>query len=136
MNQALGKQIRLQAKSRCRQLQQITAGETATYTFEIGSIAQWDGVVSLALQADLAGATLSQTEAVPGDVVTLTVPTQEATAWGSYSFVVDATSGELAKQSSASLFVNPVGLNDFTFSNETPVSIPDNNDTGIDSVIT
>ena len=51
-------------------------------------------------------------------------------------FVVDATSGELAKQSSASLFVNPVGLNDFTFSNETPVSIPDNNDTGIDSVIT
>ena len=116
--------------------QQITAGETATYTFEIGSIAQWDGVVSLALQADLAGATLSQTEAVPGDVVTLTVPTQETTAWGSYSFVVDATSGELAKQSSASLFVNPVGLNDFTFSNETPVSIPDNNDTGIDSVIT
>ena len=116
--------------------QQITAGETATYTFEIGSIAEWEGVVNLALQADLDGATLSQTEAVPGDLVTLTVPTQEETAWGSYSFVVDATSGELAKQSTVSLFVNPVGLNDFTYSNETPLTIPDNDDTGIDSIIT
>lgn len=116
--------------------QQITAGDTATYTFEIGSIAQWDGVVDLELIGDLAGASLSTTTGIPGDSVVLTVPTQESTQWGSYRFTVNATSGELAKQKSVVLLVNPVGLNDFTYSNDTSVDIPDSNVDGIDSVIT
>ncbi|WP_404343722.1 S8 family serine peptidase [Pseudoalteromonas mariniglutinosa] len=115
--------------------QQITAGETASYNFEIGAIADWDGVVDLALSSSLDGASLSTTTAVPGDVVTLTVPSQEATPWGSYSFTVDGTSGGLAKQKSVNLYIDPVGLNDFTYSNDTAVAIPDNNTDGIDSVI-
>lgn len=116
--------------------QQITAGETASYTFEIGSIAQWDGVVDLELIGDLAGASLSTNSAIPGDSVVLTIPTQESTQWGSYSFTVNATSGELAKQKSVDLLVNPVGLNDFTYTNDTPIAIPDSDTAGVDSVIT
>ncbi|MBB1300127.1 S8 family serine peptidase [Pseudoalteromonas sp. SR44-8] len=116
--------------------QQITAGETATYTFEIGSIAQWQGVVDLELIGDLAGASLSTNTATPGDVVILSVPTQESTQWGRYDFSVNASSGELAKQKSVSLLVDPVGLNDFTYTNDTAVAIPDNNVDGVDSVIT
>ncbi|MFU2512232.1 S8 family serine peptidase [Pseudoalteromonas sp. ASV78] len=116
--------------------QQITAGETATYTFEIGSIAEWDGVVDLELVSDLAQASLSASTAMPGDTVTLTVPTLESTQWGSYNFTVNGSSGELAKQKSVRLLVDPVGLNDFTYSNETPVDIPDNDTAGISSVIT
>ena len=116
--------------------QQITAGDTATYTFEIGSIAEWDGVVDLELVRDLAQASLSATTAMPGDTVTLTVPTLEATQWGSYNFTVNGSSGELAKQKSVRLLVDPVGLNDFTYSNETLVDIPDNDTAGISSVIT
>ena len=116
--------------------QQITAGETATYTFEIGSIAQWQGVVDLELIGDLAGASLSANTATPGDVVILSVPTQESTQWGRYDFSVNASSGELAKQKSVSLLVDPVGLNDFTYTNDTAVAIPDNNVDGVDSVIT
>ena len=116
--------------------QQITAGDTATYTFEIGSIADWSGVVDLELVSDLAQASLSATTAMPGDTVTLTVPTLESTQWGSYNFTVNGSSGELAKQKSVRLLVDPVGLNDFTYSNETPVDIPDNDTAGISSVIT
>lgn len=116
--------------------QQITAGEMATYTFEIGSIAQWQGVVDLELIGDLAGASLSANTATPGDVVILSVPTQESTQWGRYDFSVNASSGELAKQKSVSLLVDPVGLNDFTYTNDTAVAIPDNNVDGVDSVIT
>ncbi|NMR27535.1 S8 family serine peptidase [Pseudoalteromonas sp. NEC-BIFX-2020_015] len=116
--------------------QQITAGDVATYTFEIGSIAQWDGVVNLELVGDLAGASLSANTAMPGEAITLSVPTQESTQWGGYSFTVNASSGELAKQKSVSLLVDPVGLNDFTYSNDTSIDIPDSNVDGIDSVIT
>lgn len=116
--------------------QQITAGDTATYTFEVGSIAQWDGVVDLELVGDLAEASLSATTAMPGDTVTLTVSTLESTQWGDYNFTVNATSGELAKQKSVALMVNPVGLSDFTYTNDTPATIPDNNTDGVDSVIT
>ncbi|NMM39810.1 S8 family serine peptidase [Pseudoalteromonas arctica] len=116
--------------------QQITAGESATYTYEIGSIAEWDGVVALELVSDLAQASLSATTATPGDTVILTVPTSESTQWGRYDFSVNASSGELAKQKSVSLLVDPVGLNDFTYTNDTAVAIPDNNVEGVDSVIT
>ena len=116
--------------------QQATVGDTVTYTFTIGSIAQWDGDVSLALAADLADASLSATTARPGDEVVLTVATNSETQWGNYDFTVTATTDEQVKEQTVSLMLQPAGLNDFTYSNDESVEIPDNSPEGASSVIT
>ena len=113
----------------------IVAGETATYSFDVGSIAEWDGEVNLTLVDSLGGATLSTTTATPGATFELTIPTTAETQWGEYAFTVTATSGELVKTSTVRLMVNPQGLNEFTYSNDNVVDIPDNNAEGIISVI-
>ncbi len=113
----------------------IVAGETATYSFDVGSIAEWDGEVNLTLVDSLGGATLSTTTATPGATFELTIPTTAETQWGEYAFTVTATSGELVKTSTVRLMVNPQGLNEFTYSNDNVVDIPDNNAEGITSVI-
>ncbi|KPZ66672.1 Thermophilic serine proteinase precursor [Pseudoalteromonas sp. P1-16-1b] len=116
--------------------QQATVGDTVTYTFTIGSIAQWDGDVSLALAADLADASLSATTARPGDEVVLTVATNSETQWGNYDFTVTATTDEQVKEQTVSLMLQPAGLNDFTYTSDESVAIPDNSPEGASSVIT
>ena len=113
----------------------IVAGETATYSFDVGSIADWDGEVSLTLVDSLGGASLSTDTATPGATFELSVPTTAETQWGQYSFAVTATSGELVKTASVSLMVNPQGLNEFTYTNDEIVDIPDNDAQGINSII-
>ena len=116
--------------------QEITAGDNATYTFTMSSIADWTGTISLSLEDSLGSASLSESSVSETGSFTLEVPTTEDTPWGSYDFTVTATSGELVKETTVSLMVNPIGLNDFTYNNSDPVAIPDNNPTGISSVIT
>ncbi|NRQ42559.1 S8 family serine peptidase [Rheinheimera sp. YQF-2] len=121
--------------------QQITAGDAAQYTLDIGNIADWMGDVALSVdvQPALEGVSLSATTAQPGQTLTLDVVTSAETAWGSYQFTVtgtDSTSGELVKSVNASLSVLPQGLQDYPYSNATPVELPDNNADGIESVIT
>ncbi|MFP3349837.1 S8 family serine peptidase [Pseudoalteromonas sp. SIMBA_153] len=116
--------------------QQATVGDTVTYTFTIGSIAQWDGDVSLALAADLADASLSATTARPGDEVVLTVATNSETQWGNYDFTVTASTDEQVKEQTVSLMLQPAGLNDFTYTSDESVAIPDNSPEGASSVIT
>lgn len=116
--------------------QQATVGDTVTFTFTIGSIAQWDGDVSLALAADLADASLSATTARPGDEVVLTVATNSETQWGNYDFTVTATTDEQVKEQTVSLMLQPAGLNDFTYTSDESVAIPDNSPEGASSVIT
>jgi subtilisin family serine protease len=113
----------------------IVAGETAIYSFGVGSIADWDGVVNLALTDTLGGATLSTNTAAPGTSFELTVPTTAETQWGEYSFTVTATSDDLIKESNVSLMVNPQGLNDYTYTNDEVINIPDNDANGISSTI-
>jgi serine protease len=113
----------------------IVAGETATYSFDVGSVAEWDGEVMLTLDDSLGGATLSTDTATPGATFELSVPTTAETQWGEYSFTVTATSGELVKTSTVSLMVNPQGLNEFTYSNNEVVDIPDVDAAGITSTI-
>jgi subtilisin-like proprotein convertase family protein len=72
----------------------------------------------------------------PGHGFTLTVPTTVDTAWGEYDFTVTATSGEIVKEKMVHLSLNPQGLNDFSYSNDTAVDIPDNAPDGVTSVIT
>jgi len=113
----------------------IVAGETATYSFNVGSIADWSGDVALTLADSLGGATLSTDTATPGATFELTVPTTDETQWGEYTFTVTATSDDLVKESTVRLMVNPQGLNEFTYTNDTVVDIPDNDDAGITSTI-
>ena len=113
----------------------LTAGDTATYTFEVGSIADWDGVVSLTLTGNLDGASLSKETVSPGESFQVNVPTFADTQWGAYEFEVTATSGDLLKSQTLGLYINPQGLNEFTYTNDTPVAIPDDSPEGISSVI-
>lgn len=116
-------------------IQTIVAGDTAVYSFDVGSIAEWNGDVSLAVTGNLDGAVLSATTVSPGTSFELSVPTTAETPWGDYSFEVTGTSGELVKSASVNLKVNPQGLNDFVYSNEQAVAIPDNNAEGVTSTI-
>ncbi|MCG7546392.1 S8 family serine peptidase [Pseudoalteromonas sp. Of7M-16] len=115
--------------------QQVTAGENADYQLTFNSIANWDGDIALTASGDLNGVTLSKTTVKPGDTAVLSVPTTAETAWGDYSFTVDATSGQLSQQKQVSLTVLPQGLRDFTYDNTTSVDIPDNNQAGVESKI-
>ncbi|KAA1153959.1 PKD domain-containing protein [Pseudoalteromonas sp. FUC4] len=115
--------------------QQVVAGETAQYTFTIGSIAEWDEEVTLELSTTLGGAYLSSLTARPGDEVKLNVETDTDTQWGDYELMVTATAGDIVKQQSVKLMVQPVGLNDFTYSSGASIEIPDNDPEGASSVI-
>lgn len=115
---------------------ELTAGEMAEFTFMVTAISDWEGSVELSVADSLGTAYLSSTTAMPGDTVTLYVPTTEDTPWGSYAFSVTGTSGELTDTESFNLSVLPVGLYEETFSNTTPVDLPDNEPTGITSTIT
>jgi serine protease len=113
----------------------IEAGETASFSFDVGSVADWNGEVSLTLDDPLGGATLSTDTATPGLTFELSVPTTAETQWGEYTFAVTGTSDDLVKTSTVRLMVNPQGLNEFTYTNDTIVNIPDNDATGITSII-
>lgn len=114
-------------------VQTIVAGDTATYTFEVDSIADWDGVVSLAVTGNIPDASLSTQTVSPGTTFQLSVPTTADTQWGDYRFEVTGTSGDIVKSAQVKLNVNPQGLNDFVYSNDQQIAIPDNNADGITS---
>ena len=113
----------------------ITAGDTATYNFDVVSVADWDGTIALTMTDSLGSASLSATSITPGGSFSLTVPTEADTAWGDYEFTVTGTSGELTKTQTLGLYVNPQGLTDFTYEKTVGEDIPDNDAGGLSSVI-
>lgn len=120
--------------------QQIIAGEQTEYTLEFSSVAHWNDEITLSLTTSptLAGASLTSNLAYPGDVVSLLVDSDADTPWGDYQMMVHATdtaTGELVREVTAALTVIPQGLADFPYENTTPVDIPDNDSTGIESSI-
>lgn len=119
--------------------QTVTAGNNATYTLSVGDIADWQGLVNLTATATPAipGLSLSAVQATPGQNVVVTAPTTAQTAWGTYQIAVSGLdeSGALTKSVAATLKVLPTGLQDLPFENTAPVAIPDNNATGLTSVI-
>ncbi|MCF6437025.1 S8 family serine peptidase [Pseudoalteromonas sp. MMG022] len=116
--------------------QEIVAGESANYNFDVLSVADWTGEIALTVESELPGAVLSSDIVQPGQSFALTVPTTEDTQWGSYTFTVTATSGELVETKSVSVYVYPQGLSEFNYSNDSSADIPDNDPAGITSVIT
>jgi subtilisin-like proprotein convertase family protein len=120
--------------------QEIVAGDSATYTFELNAIAGFNEEITLALEDATGLGMLSATTAMPGDMVTLDVVTADDTQWGMYSMSVTATSGDIEKTKSVNLSVLPQGLNVFPYdSTDTPIpTLPNEDDpdnVGIDSVI-
>tara|TARA_B100000519_G_scaffold32236_1_gene22479 strand:- start:18767 stop:21253 length:2487 start_codon:yes stop_codon:yes gene_type:complete len=115
---------------------EVTAGDTAEFVFSISSIADWTGEVTFSVTDPLGGASFSSTTAMPGDEVTLFTPTADDTPWGDYQFVVTAVSDDIERSQTVTLTVLPAGLMDVTYSNNTPVSIPDNDSAGVTSTIT
>lgn len=89
---------------------EIVAGDSMMFEFSVGSLAEWDGEVSLEIDDDYGIASLSTTTAFPGDLFTLDVDTENDTAWGEYSFSVVGTSGDLEKSSTVNLYVLPQGI--------------------------
>jgi len=118
-------------------------GETAVYHFSVGSVAEWSGDVALTLASGLDGAVLSESSVSTGGMFTLTVPTTDETMWGNYEFTVtaagdtdgDAATPDVMKSKTVNLNLLPQGLSDNTYINEDPMAIPDNDATGINSVI-
>lgn len=117
--------------------QTIVAGDMASYQYSLSSIAGWDGDVNLSLVSTpaLEGASLSVDSASAGSDFTLNVATTAATPWGDYTLTVSGDNGEMQKSKAVMLSVLPQGLNDFSYGNDSPVSIPDNDDLGITSTI-
>ncbi len=116
--------------------QEVVAGGQAVYDFSVSSIADYNEMVSLTLTDPSGLAQLSATTVTPGEGFTLTASTTVDTDWGGYSFTVTATSGDIVKEKIVSLYVNPQGLEDHTYTNTTPADIPDNTPEGVTSVIT
>jgi serine protease len=121
-------------------LQEITAGDIAEYTINIGNVADWMGQVALSVDVDpvIEGVSLSATTVEPGDTVVLTVATTAETTWGGYNFTITGTdidTNELVKSVSASLDILPQGLQDYSYSNNDLINIPDGNASGITSTI-
>lgn len=115
---------------------EVIAGDTGEFIFSISSIAEWSGEVTLSVVDPLGGASLSSTTAMPGDQVTLFTPTTSATPWGEYEYVVTGVSDDIERSTTVTLTVLPEGLIDVSYSNTTPVSIPDDNPNGATSTIT
>ncbi|WP_026318011.1 S8 family serine peptidase [Algicola sagamiensis] len=116
--------------------QQIVAGETATFTFQVAGLAGFDGEIDLVLVSSLDGAVLSSAKVKAGDIFTLEVPTAEQTPWGDYAFAIQAKHGDLEKDISVDLNVLPFGITDYSVAySGDPISIPDADPTGITSVL-
>ncbi|HRC54795.1 MAG TPA: S8 family serine peptidase [Kofleriaceae bacterium] len=117
----------------------ISQGESTTYNVDISSVAGFTGNVALTVTSSPAfNGTITATPATvtaPG-TSTINVATTTATVAGAYTLTITGTSGALTKTRTVSLRVRPEGTVDIPFpSTDTPLAIPDNNLTGINSTI-
>jgi subtilisin family serine protease/subtilisin-like proprotein convertase family protein len=118
--------------------QTITQNQSASYAINVTSVFGFTSPVSLSVSSTPAlNATTSFTpNPAPVDsIATLNVATTTATAPGTYTVTITGTSGTITKNRTVTLTVRPEGTVERSFTNNTPVSIPDNNATGITSTL-
>jgi subtilisin-like proprotein convertase family protein/subtilisin family serine protease len=116
----------------------INQGQSTTFTVDVASVAGFASNVNLSVTSSPAlNATTSFTPnpVAPGSSSTLSIATTTATTAGTYTLTITGTSGSLVKSRTVTLTVRPEGTIVRNFANTTPVSIPDNNTTGITSTI-
>jgi serine protease len=118
--------------------QTIAQGQSASYAINVTSVFGFSSPVTLGLSsAPALDASVSFTpNPAPVDsVVTLDIGTTTATAAGAYTVTITGTSGAITKTRTVTLTVRPEGTVERSFTNNTPVSIPDNNPAGITSTL-
>lgn len=120
-------------------LQEIVAGDSATLTLDVGSIAEWSGTVDLSVSADpQVDVSLSANQADAGESVDVQVNTTDQTQWGEYTITVsgsDVDTGEITREVSSVVYVLPQGLSDFYYEDAANADIPDDDSNGITRVI-
>lgn len=119
--------------------QEIVAGDSTTFTLDVGSIADWSGTVDLSVAAEPElDVSLSSSQADEGDSVDVQVNTTDETQWGEYSITVsgsDVETGEITREVSSAVYVLPQGLSDFYYEDAANTDIPDDDNEGISRVI-
>jgi subtilisin-like proprotein convertase family protein len=119
--------------------QEIVAGDNASFTLDVDSIADWSGTVDLSVSAEPElDVSLSSSQAGEGDSVDVLVSTTDETQWGEYSITVsssDVETGEITREASSVVYVLPQGLSDFYYEDTANTDIPDNDSEGISRVI-
>ncbi|MEO2268610.1 proprotein convertase P-domain-containing protein [Pseudoalteromonas sp. YIC-656] len=127
--------------------QTVNAGTSATFEFSLDTQnhnkqtdknsanvtaqQQWQ----LSVASPLPGASLSTPQLVDKGQFSLTVPTQQHTQNGKYTFTVTAGSERHVQQSAVMLNVIPAGAQSVTFANEEIIHIEDNSATATTSTI-
>jgi serine protease len=118
--------------------QALNQGEAASYAVSVTSVAGYAGDVSLSLSSTPAlnaSVTFTPNPVPAGSSSTLSITTTTATATGDYTLTVTATDGVLTKTRAINLKVRPEGTTVRTFTNTTPVSVPDNVPAGVTSTL-
>ncbi len=110
--------------------QQITAGKPASYSFDVRSIAGWQGDIALNVttEPELCCLNLSKPTASvndsANDTFSLNVDTGEMADWGIYHLTVSGESEYLKRSSEVTLSLLPEGIREFPFNNTIPIVIP------------
>nr|AYM53860.1 secreted serine protease subtilisin family protein [Kofleria flava] len=118
--------------------QTITQTQSASYAINVNSVFGFSSPVTLSLSSTPtlnANVSFTPNPAPVDSIVTLNVGTTTATAPGTYTVTITGTSGAITKTRTVTLTVRPEGTVERNFTNNTPVSIPDNNQTGISSTL-
>ncbi len=120
----------------------VTAGSSTTSTVTVGSVNGFTGTVNLTASGLPSGASAAFSPASISSgagTSTMTISTTSATVAGAYPVTITGTSGTTTRTASYTLNVTASGggggTQTVTGSNTTAVAIPDNNTTGITSVI-
>ena len=118
--------------------QSINQGQTATYTINIESVLGFSGPVTLSADSNPAinaTITFDPNPGTPGSSSLMSVVTTAATDPADYLVTVTGVSGSITKTTSVTLTVEPENLTTVSYTNNTTISIPDNDPTGITSTI-
>ncbi len=118
--------------------QRLNQGKTVSFSIDVESVLGFNGPVTfsasadpaLNAQLDFAANTVS-----PGSAAVLNVTATTATALGNYAITVTGTSGSIVRTQVCQLEVIPENVEMTSYTNNTPVSIPDGEPTGTTSII-
>ena len=116
----------------------IEQGETASYTINIQSISAFSAPVTLGISSnpDIGNiVNFTPNPVLPGSTSIMTISTNANTTMAEYNINISGSSGNIVKSTSVLLKVIPVGLVTVSYTNDTPILIPDNNPTGVTSTI-